>query len=75
MRYEAKGAVRGGCGHRHRSIDGALRCAERDQRSCSKLGGGAYSDRTVCREDGQPLDDDEMHSLEVLRLDRDQFGN
>lgn len=69
QRYEARGDVRGGCGHRHRSIETALRCADRDHRECSKLGGGSYSDRGVRREGNQPLTDDEVEDLELLTLD------
>lgn len=45
--YEARGAVRGNCGHAHRSEDAALACIERDRKRCAALGGGAYSDRVV----------------------------
>ena len=46
--YQAghKNNVRGACAHKHRTIATAQRCAEQDQRDCSGLGGGAYSDRT-----------------------------
>lgn len=43
--YSAVGSVRGDCGHRHHTIQAALQCAEKDGKSCRRLGGGAYSDR------------------------------
>lgn len=46
-RYTTKGSVRGQCGHMHRTIDSADRCAAKDRRDCAGLGGGAYSDREV----------------------------
>lgn len=45
--YEARGHVRGPCGHRHRTLEAARACAERDRKACAALGGGAYSDRSV----------------------------
>ena len=50
--YEARGDVRGGCGHQHRSRETAEACARRDQRACASLGGRAYSDR-VARQTGR----------------------
>ncbi len=38
--------VRGACQHKHRTAAAAQQCAEKDQRDCSGLGGGSYSDRT-----------------------------
>ena len=43
--YRCVGDVRGWCGHRHRTIDGALRCLRRDQSGCHSQGG--YSDRAI----------------------------
>jgi hypothetical protein len=37
--------VRGNCGHRHRTILGAVRCNDRDQAGCASQGG--YSDRSI----------------------------
>lgn len=43
--YTTRGPVRGSCGHKHRSIRTALRCAVRDQHGCNTQGG--YSDRSI----------------------------
>lgn len=43
--YYATGSVRGDCGHRHRTVDAAVRCVERDRAACRRIGGGCYSDR------------------------------
>lgn len=61
--YTTRGSVRGGCGHRHKTIESALACAERDARACASLGGGAYSDRRVARTDGTPLTDAEGDAI------------
>lgn len=61
--YRAVGLVRGSCGHAHRSVGAAVRCARRDARACASLGGGAYSDRVVRRADGQPLTEDERQEI------------
>jgi len=61
--YSAKGAVRGDCGHRHRTVIAAQECARQDQQDCRSLGGGAYSDREPIRSDGAPLSDDDLQSL------------
>ncbi len=43
--------VRGCCGHRHRTLDAALACMDRDAAACRRQGG--YSDRdTIVRSDG-----------------------
>jgi hypothetical protein len=60
VRYEAWGPVRGSCGHKHRTIRGALRCVEADQKAIKKAypstyPTNAYSDRSVRRTDGEPL--------------------
>lgn len=39
------GDVRLGCGHRHRTASGALRCLDDDRRGCRSQGG--YSDRRI----------------------------
>lgn len=62
--YTTRGSVRGDCGHRHRSLAAAVRCFLADHARCSRLGGGAYSDRTVVRFDGSDLDEDEMHEID-----------
>lgn len=51
--YTTRGDVRGECGHRHRTIAGAVACIERDRRGCERRGG--YSDRRVVRLDGADL--------------------
>lgn len=71
MKYTCKGSVRGTCGHQHRTLRGAAECLLRDEKRCSRLGGGAYSDRDVVRQDGQPLTDDERSAVvDVLHPDR-----
>ena len=57
--YTTEGSIRGSCGHRHRSIETAQKCVERDRRACASLAGGAYySDRCVVRSDGSWLDEE-----------------
>ena len=68
--YHASGSVRGSCGHMHRTIVAAYRCAQRDVRDCHALGGGAYSDRVVARTDGEALTDDEQAELDALEVER-----
>lgn len=60
--YTTYGSVRGACGHHHRSIGAATRCAAKDQRDCKRVGG--YSDRYVRRTDGEELDDAEFGEIE-----------
>lgn len=68
--YEARGSVRGSCGHKHRTIGAAHACAEKDRRDCAGLpGGNAYSDREVCRVDGAELDRSERAELEGAEVD------
>lgn len=43
--FTAWGRVRGECPHKHKTMEAAERCAEKDRRACRALGGGAYSDR------------------------------
>lgn len=46
--YEARGSVRGACGHKHQSEKAAHACAQKDQRDCARLpGGNSYSDRVA----------------------------
>ena len=68
--YEATGSVRGSCGHKHRTIAGAEACRQRDADQCGSLGGGAYSDREVCRTDGEPLTAAELDSLDAAQASR-----
>ena len=62
--YTATGPARGECGHRHRTIEGAQRCATRDGEGCASQGG--YSDREVGRLDGEPLTAAERRRLYEL---------
>lgn len=49
-RYEARGPVRGSCGHAHRTEAAAAACAARDQRDCASIPGSkSYSDRRAVR--------------------------
>jgi hypothetical protein len=63
MTYEAKGDVRGSCGHKHRTIATAQACCDRDARRMMQLPGRCYSDRYVCRTDGQRLTEWERDEL------------
>lgn len=50
--FTTRGSVRGCCGHKHRTIEAALRCLKSDQSGCASQGG--YSDRQLIPvEDGQ----------------------
>lgn len=69
MRYTCIGSVRE-CGVEHRTIEAAVRCTDKDRRACFALGGGAYSDMCVYREDGSYLDDEEF---EALRAEEDRL--
>ena len=52
--YTTTGAVRGDCGHGHRTLETAERCLSRDRAGCARQGG--YSDRRiVLTEPGGPL--------------------
>lgn len=51
--YTCVGSVRGACGHRHRTLSGAVRCAEADRAGCEAQGG--YSDRLIVGDDGEVL--------------------
>lgn len=54
--YTTRGSVRGGCGHKHRTMAAAVRCLQADQSCCRTLRG--YSDRTI-----RPVEDGEERSL------------
>ena len=76
--YEARGSVRGSCGHRHRTIAAAQACADRDQRGVRRCYPGtfptfAYSDRYVVRLDGEPLSGAEERELVVACQDHDAW--
>ncbi len=68
VRYTTYGSGRQGCGHKHRSLEAANRCLDRDARGCAKQGG--YSDRVVCRidEDGYISNLTESEMDELLRI-------
>lgn len=61
--YTTRGSVRGTCGHKHKTIEAAVKCQTRDAVRCGSLGGGAYSDRIVVRTDGEPLTDAEGDAI------------
>lgn len=63
--YTTKGSVRGSCGHNHRTISAACKCAAEDMAACQKQGG--YSDRSVCRTDGEELDEGEIAELIAMQ--------
>lgn len=45
--YRCEGPIRGRCGHRHRTLQGAVSCLCRDRSRCKRQGG--YSDRQIFR--------------------------
>lgn len=60
--YTCTGSVRGGCGHKHRTIEAAIRCCRADQRDCKDQGG--YSDRQPRNSDGSRLSEtDYLYSI------------
>jgi hypothetical protein len=59
--YTTDGSVRGDCGHRHRTLSGAIQCLARDQAGCKSQGG--YSDRQIRHSDGSPLTEREYDQL------------
>jgi len=64
-KYTTRGNIRGCCGHKHRSLDAAIRCVLADQRDCERACG--YSDRQAVRSDGEPIDpDDYAHRMHQL---------
>ena len=63
--YTTRGGIRGGCGHKHRSVVTAYRCLCEDSDGCARHGG--YSDRMVTRLDGQPLNDVEREELDAAQ--------
>jgi hypothetical protein len=66
--YTCVGSVRGSCGIHHESLSAAARCCARDQRACSSLGSGAYSDRHPTRADGRELGELEQEELDAFEL-------
>ncbi len=71
--YSAVGSARGDCGHYHRTVRAAWRCADRDGRRLRALPGGnspharAYSDRRVVAQFGTRTDAQivEMTDVEI----------
>lgn len=55
--YECIGSVCGGCGHRHRTLSGAVRCLQHSISGCASQGG--YSDRAIVRSDGEYMVEDD----------------
>ena len=45
MYYTTRGDIRGGCGHKHKTVRTAVACLQDDAKGCRKQGG--YSDRRV----------------------------
>lgn len=64
--YLSVGDVRGECGHVHRTAVSAARCTLRDMRQCHRLGGGAYSDRTVKSVNGELTESEKQEVEEIL---------
>ncbi len=52
-KYTCVGSVRGCCGIKHRSLETALKCCDRDQKDCRSARG--YSDRRPVSLDLVPL--------------------
>ena len=59
--YTCSGSVRGDCGKKHRTIGAAVACCNRDSHACARHGG--FSDRHVCRADGNPLNEEELEAV------------
>jgi hypothetical protein len=60
--YRAIGAVRGWCGHTHRTGDAAQECADHDHRSLQhSWGSDGYSDRIVA--EVTRCEDADVHSI------------
>ena len=56
--YTTRGSVRGCCGHNHKTIEAAAKCAKKDDAACKRQRG--YSDRSVVRRDGEELSEYEV---------------
>ena len=66
VKYVCSGLVRGDCGHKHRSMRAAFACLQSDKKGCYSLGGGAYSDREVCRADGADFSEVEREEYDSI---------
>ena len=64
--YTTKGSVRGCCGHKHRTIDAAVKCLKADQSGCASQRG--YSDRAIVRTDGEELTEAEFDEQYHVRF-------
>ncbi len=62
-KYIVTGSVRGTIS-RHAKLSAAIRSMQKDQRDCRSLGGGAYSDVSIEREDGEDLSDAEIEEIQ-----------
>ena len=68
--YTTYGSVCGGCGHKHRTLETAAKCATKHSRNIRRWNGrNAYSDRRVVRSSdwdrkGEPLTEDEWNDLQ-----------
>jgi len=71
-KYIVKGSVRGTISS-HRTIFGAFLSMRKDQKACASLGGGAYSDVEIEREDGSDLTSDETDEIETLQ-DQERYA-
>lgn len=49
-KYECVGSVCGSCGHKHNTVEAAVKCLVKDQKRCKSQGG--YSDRKIKGTDG-----------------------
>jgi len=61
--YATRGDVRGWCGHRHRTLQGAVSCLCSDRGGCRAQGG--YSDRAIVRVTGSGPGEYEYVDLDI----------
>jgi hypothetical protein len=64
MTYTCIGSVRGSCGHKHRTLEGAAACLRRDVQGCVQQGG--YSDRRVVPSEGDLSEDDDDYVRAIV---------
>ena len=68
MGYTTIGQVCGGCGHHHRTLESAYRCADKHHKAVQKHNGSnAYSDRQVVHFNGSRLTEDEHEDLMMIQ--------
>lgn len=67
--YTTEGSVRGSCGHKHKTLESAIKCLQVDRDGCGAQ--GAYSDRQVVRTGGEPMTEREHDEMGEIyeRLD------